>query len=66
MAIKPNWDIFKSKFSENPQDRFEWFCYLLFCKEFNKLFGVSGYTNHRHLEHDPIEKDQEVISPPFK
>ncbi len=61
MMIKPNWHIFKAKFSENPQDNFEWFCYLLFCKEFNKPLGVSGYKNHRHLEHDPIEKDKEVI-----
>ncbi|MHB1377760.1 MAG: AVAST type 4 anti-phage nuclease Avs4, partial [Candidatus Humimicrobiaceae bacterium] len=59
--IKPNWDIFKAKFSENPQDNFEWFCYLLFCKEFNKPLGVSGYKNHRHLEHNPIEKDREII-----
>jgi len=59
--IKPNWNIFKAKFSENPQDNFEWFCYLLFCKEFNKLLGVSGYKNHRYLEHDPIEKDEEII-----
>ncbi|MDP2638421.1 MAG: AVAST type 4 anti-phage nuclease Avs4 [Candidatus Levybacteria bacterium] len=59
--IKPNWDIFKAKFSENPQDNFEWFCYLLFCKEFNKPLGVSGYKNQRHLEHNPIEKDKKII-----
>jgi len=59
--IKPNWDIFRAKFSENPQDNFEWFCYLLFCKEFDKSFGVPGYKNHRHLERDPIVKDKEII-----
>ena len=59
--IKPNWDIFKAKFSENPQDNFEWLCYLLFCKEFNKLQGVSGYENQRHIENDPIKKDNETI-----
>lgn len=32
--VKPNWDNFKAKFSENPQGNFEWFCYLLFCQEF--------------------------------
>ena len=58
---KPNWNIFKAKFSENPQDNFEWFCYSLFCKEFNKPFGISGYKNHRYIEHNPIEKDKEKI-----
>lgn len=24
--VKPNWDNFKAKFSENPQGNFEWFC----------------------------------------
>jgi hypothetical protein len=42
--IKPNWDIFKSKFTgKDQQDQFEWFCYLLFCKEFNKRFGIFRY-----------------------
>ena len=59
--IKPDWDIFKAKFSENPQRSFEWFCYLLFCKEFNKPPGVPGYQNHRHIETDPIEKNGEII-----
>lgn len=59
--IKPNWDIFKAKFSDNPQDNFEWLCYLLFCKEFNKPLGISGYKNHRHLEHDPIVIGKEII-----
>lgn len=59
--VKPDWDIFKAKFSENPQDNFEWLCYLLFCKEFNKLQGVSGYENQRHIETDPIRKDNETI-----
>lgn len=59
--IKQNWGIFKAKFNENPQDNFEWFCYLLFCREFNKPLGVSGYKNHRHIEHDPIEMGGETI-----
>lgn len=59
--IKPSWGIFKAKFSENPQDNFEWFCYLLFCREFNKPLGVPGYKNHRHIEHHPIEVNGETI-----
>ncbi len=59
--IKPDWNKFKAKFSENPQDNFEWFCYLLFCKEFNKPLGVPGYFNHRHIENAPITIDGETI-----
>ena len=59
--IKPNWKVFEAKFSENPQDNFEWFCYLLFCKEFNKPLGISGYKNHRYIEHHPIEVGGETI-----
>lgn len=59
--IKADWNILKAKFSENPQGNFEWFCYLLFCLEFNKPLGAGGYYNHRHIEHNPIEKDSEVI-----
>jgi len=37
------------------------FCYLLFCKEFNKPIDVSGYKNHKHPGYDPIKKDKETI-----
>ncbi len=43
--VKPNWDVFKAKFSENPQNNFEWFYYLLFCKEFNIEYGIFRYKN---------------------
>ena len=59
--IKPNWDIFKSKFSDNPQDNFEWFCYLLFCREFNEEKGIFRFKNQSAIETNPIEKDGEVI-----
>lgn len=59
--VKPDWNIFRAKFSENPQDNFEWFCYLLFCKEFKKPLGVSGFKNQRHIETNPISVDNEVI-----
>jgi len=39
--IKPDWNKFRAKFSENPQNNFEWFCNLLFCKEFNQLLAFS-------------------------
>jgi hypothetical protein len=59
--IKPDWNLFKTKFSENPQSNFQWFCYLLFCKEFNKTLGISRYKNQSGIETDPIAKDGETI-----
>jgi len=59
--IKPNWDIFRAKFSENHQHNFEWFCYLLFCKEFNKPYGIFRYKNQSAIETNPITKGDHVI-----
>lgn len=59
--IKPNWDIFKAKFSDNPQDTFEWFCYLLFCREYNEEKGIFRFKNQSAIETNPIERDGEVI-----
>ena len=59
--IKPNWDIFKAKFSDNPQDTFEWFCYLLFCREFKRDKGIFRFKNQSAIETDPVVKDGEVI-----
>ncbi len=61
MPIKPDWDIFKAKFSENPQENFEWFCYLLFTKEYNQPFGIHRYKNQSAIETDPILINDEVI-----
>jgi hypothetical protein len=55
--VKPDWDVFKAKFSDNPQFHFEWFCYLLFCKEFSKPFGVFRYKNQSAIETNPIPID---------
>ncbi|NOW83960.1 hypothetical protein B0H39_001841 [Clostridium beijerinckii] len=61
--IKPNWDVFKAKFSENPQNNFEWFCYLLFCKEFNIEYGIFRYKNQSAIETNPIEiNDEDVVA----
>ncbi len=54
-VVKPNWDIFKSKFSENPTGNFEWLCYLLFSKEHNRNFGIFRYKNHKASEAEIIE-----------
>ncbi|ODS15317.1 AVAST type 4 anti-phage nuclease Avs4 [Pseudoalteromonas tetraodonis] len=55
--IKPDWNVFKAKFSDNPQFHFEWFCYLLFCREFKQPYGVFRYKNQSGIETDPIESD---------
>lgn len=59
--VKPNWNIFKAKFSENPQENFEWFCYLLFCKEYNLPKGIFRYKNQSAIETDPIKVGSKII-----
>ena len=59
--IKPNWDTFRAKFNENPQNNFEWFCYLLFCKEFKKQYGIFRFKNQSAIENDPIKSENEII-----
>ena len=59
--IKPNWSIFKAKFNDNPQNNFEWFCYSLFCREFNKTTGIFRYKNQSAIETNPVQEKEEVI-----
>lgn len=59
--IKPDWNVFKAKFSENPQHNFEWLCYLLFCKEFDKTYGIFRYVNQSGMETNPIKFGNEYI-----
>ncbi len=53
--IRPNWDEFKVKFSGNPQYHFEWFCYLLFCRETNQPHGIFRYKNQSAIEAEPVD-----------
>ncbi|MBI9074235.1 MAG: hypothetical protein JEZ02_02405 [Desulfatibacillum sp.] len=59
--IKPNWDIFRAKFNDNPQKNFEWFCYLLFCKRFDRPFGIFRYVNQSGIETEPIDYQGEIV-----
>ena len=59
--IKPDWNQFKAKFSDNPQDHFEWLCYLLFCREFSKNIGVFRYKNQSGIETNPVSVGTEVV-----
>lgn len=58
--IKANWEIFSAKF-DNKEEVFEWFSYLLFCREFNLPKGLFGFKNQSAIEKNPIETDEEVI-----
>ena len=58
--IKPNWDIFKAKFHDNPQNYFQWFCYMLFCNEM-KVSYIHSYKNQAAIETDPVQIGEEVI-----
>ncbi|MFV8461573.1 hypothetical protein ACNO7T_10500, partial [Vibrio campbellii] len=55
--IKTDWEIFKAKFSTNPQDAFEWMCYLLFCNEFRVKTGIFRYKNQSAIETNPISSN---------
>ena len=59
--IKPSWELFKAKFNENHQSNFEWFCYLLFRREFNKPYGIFRYKNQAAIETEPININDEAI-----
>lgn len=58
--IEPNWEIFSAKF-DNKEDIFEWFAYLLFCREFNLPKGWFGFKNQSAIEKNPIKFGDEVI-----
>lgn len=58
--IKQNWEIFSSKF-ENKEEIFEWFSYLLFCREFNLPKGWFGFKNQSAIEKEPIQVNDEFI-----
>jgi hypothetical protein len=60
--IKPNWDIFKAKFSDDPNGSFEWLCYLLICKEFNLPNGIFRYLNQSGMETNPITHDKKIYA----
>lgn len=59
--IKPNWNIFRAKFSENPQNNFEWFCYILFCKEYKQEKGIFRFKNQSSIETNTISLEDEII-----
>ena len=61
MVVKPDWNIFKENFSENPTKNFEWMCYQLFCREFHREAGIFRFYNQPSLEAEPIKEGDDVI-----
>lgn len=61
MVVKPDWNIFKENFSENPTKNFEWMCYQLFCREFHREAGIFRFYNQPSLETEPIKESDAVI-----
>lgn len=59
--IKPDWEIFSAKFSSNKELTFEWFSYLLFCREFNLPKGWFGFKNQSGIEKNPIKYNGDII-----
>lgn len=59
--IKPDWNKFVVNSKGDPREYFEWLCYLLFCKKYNKLEGINRYINQKGIENDPIEVEEKVI-----
>ncbi|KYQ79751.1 hypothetical protein AWW73_17910 [Acinetobacter lactucae] len=59
--IKPDWEIFSAKFSSDKELTFEWFTYLLFCREFNLPRGWFGFKNQSGIEKNPIKYNGEII-----
>ena len=61
MIIKPDWNIFKAKFSGKEPKEFERLCYLLFCREFNRPKGILRYKNQAGIETNPIDINGQKI-----
>lgn len=61
MIIQPDWNVFKAKFSANPCDAFEWFNYLLFCRNYDLKEGWFGYKNQSGIEKQPLVLGDKVI-----
>ncbi|SDX59734.1 AVAST type 4 anti-phage nuclease Avs4 [Nitrosomonas oligotropha] len=59
--IKTDWNIFKEKFSANPQESFEWMCYLFFCNEYGAKTGIFRYKNQSAIETDPITVEEDKV-----
>lgn len=58
--VSVNWINFENKFPDK-EYKFQEFCYLLFCREFNQPYGIFEFINQAAIENEPITIDQRVI-----
>lgn len=58
--VSVNWDNFEAKFPDK-EYKFQEFCYLLFCREFNQPYGIFEFINQAAIENEPITINQRVI-----
>jgi hypothetical protein len=61
MLQQVDWGVFDEKFSADKNNNFEWFCYLLFCRQFKRQLGIESYFNHPGIETQPIKSGQKFI-----
>jgi len=59
--IEVNWDIFNAKFSGCTREKFEWFCYMLFCAEHNYEKGIFRFFNQAAIETEPVAIDGAIV-----
>lgn len=59
--IEMNWDVFNAKFSGRTREKFEWFCYMLFCAESNYDKGIFRFFNQAAIETVPVEIEGELV-----
>lgn len=55
MFVNVNWNAFQAKFGEASEEEFELLCTLIFCRMYNRPFGIAAYRNHPGLETMSIE-----------
>lgn len=55
MLVNVNWNTFKAKFGEASEAEFQLLCTLVFCRMYNRPFGIEAYRNHPGLESTTIE-----------
>lgn len=56
-----NWTKFAAKANGDERNRFEFMCYLLFCKFYNLPYGIERLFNQAGIETRPIQVGEDYI-----
>ena len=59
--ITVNWYKFQAMVGDSAPVEFERLCYFIFCRRYNRPYGIFRYRNHPALETSPIEVDGELV-----